>query len=55
MFICFVEIKGESFGLFKKYCLNWGFINYLLDGNGVIIVKNIFVVEFFVYVNKIKG
>ena len=29
---CFVETKGESSGLFKKYRLNRGFTNYLLDG-----------------------
>ena len=34
---CFVETKGESSGLFKKYRLGRGFTNYLLDENGVII------------------
>lgn len=38
---CFVETKGENSGLFKKYRLNRGFANYLLDENGVIIAKNI--------------
>lgn len=38
---CFVETKGESSDLFKKYRLNRGFTNYLLDDNGVIIAKNI--------------
>ena len=38
---CFVETKGESSGLFKKYRLGRGFTNYLLDENGVIIAKNI--------------
>lgn len=28
---CFVETKGESSGLFKKYRLGRGFTNYLLD------------------------
>ena len=37
---CFVETKGESSGLFKKYRLGRGFTNYLLDENGVIIAKN---------------
>ena len=32
---CFVETKGESSGLFKKYRLGRGFTNYLLDENGV--------------------
>ena len=28
---CFVETKGESSGIFKKYRLGRGFTNYLLD------------------------
>lgn len=39
--MCFVETKGEKSGLFKKYSLNRGFTNYLLDDNGIIIAKNI--------------
>ena len=42
---CFGETKGEDSGLFKKYRLNRGFTNYLLDGNGVIIAKNISAAE----------
>lgn len=38
---CFVETKGESSGIYKKYRLGRGFTNYLLDDNGVIIAKNI--------------
>ena len=52
---CFVETKGESSGLFKKYRLNRGFTNYLLDGNGVIMAKNISAAELSAYANKIKG
>ena len=52
---CFAETKGESSGLFKKYRLNRGFTNYLLDGNGVIIAKNISAAELSTYANKIKG
>lgn len=52
---CFGETKGESSGLFKKYRLNRGFTNYLLDGNGVIIAKNISAAELSAYANKIKG
>ena len=52
---CFVETKGESSGLFKKYRLNRGFTNYLLDGNGVNIAKNISAAELSAYANKIKG
>ena len=52
---CFVETKGENSGFFKKYRLNRGFTNYLLDGNGVIIAKNISAAELSAYANKIKG
>ena len=48
---CFVETKGESSGLFKKYRLGRGFTNYLLDENGVIIAKNISAAELSAYVN----
>ena len=49
--ICFVETKGESSGLFKKYRLGRGFTNYLLDDNGVIIAKNISASELSAYLN----
>ena len=48
---CFVETKGEYSGLFKRYRLNRGFTNYLLDGNGVIIAKNISAAELSAYLN----
>ena len=48
---CFVETKGESSGLFKKYRLCRGFTNYLLDENGVIIAKNISAAELSAYLN----
>ena len=48
---CFVETKGESSGLFKKYRLGRGFTNYLLDENGVIIAKNISATELSAYLN----
>ena len=48
---CFVETKGESSGLFKKYRLGRGFTNYLLDENGVIIAKNITAAELSAYLN----
>ena len=48
---CFVETKGESSGLFKKYRLGCGFTNYLLDENGVIIAKNISAAELSAYLN----
>ena len=48
---CFVETKGESSGLFKKYRLGRGFTNYLLDENGVIIDKNISAAELSAYLN----
>ena len=48
---CFVETKGESSGLFKKYRLGRGFTSYLLDENGVIIAKNISAAELSAYLN----
>ena len=48
---CFVETKGESSGLFKKYRLGRGFTNYLLDENGLIIAKNISAAELSAYLN----
>ena len=48
---CFVETEGEDSGLFKKYRLNRGFTNYLLDDNGVIIAKNISAAELSAYLN----
>ena len=48
---CFVETKGESSGLFKKYRLGRGFTNYLLDENGEIIAKNISAAELSAYLN----
>ena len=48
---CFVETKGESSGLFKKYRLGRGFTNYLLYENGVIIAKNISAAELSAYLN----
>ena len=48
---CFVETEGEDSGLFKKYRLNRGFTNYLLDENGVIIAKNISAAELSAYLN----
>ena len=50
---CFVETKGESSGIFKKYRLGRGFTNYLLDGNGVIIAKNISAADLSAYVSEI--
>lgn len=47
----FVETAGDDSGLFKKYKLNRGFSNYLLDENGVIIAKNISANDLSAYVN----
>ena len=49
---CFVETAGESSDLFKKYRLSRGFTNYLLDGDGVIIAKNISATELSTYLQK---
>ena len=38
---CFAETEGESSDLFRKYGLDRGFTNYLLDDRGVIIAKNV--------------
>ncbi|MGL5981541.1 MAG: TlpA family protein disulfide reductase [Phocaeicola sp.] len=38
---CFVELEGSSSWLYKKYRLDRGFRNFLLDKRGVIIAKNI--------------
>ncbi len=50
---CFVETTGENSGVFKKYNLNRGFVNYLLDGNGVIIAKNISPAQLPAYIGQI--
>lgn len=38
---CFVETSGEASGIYKKYRLNKGFKNFLLNEKGVIIAKSI--------------
>lgn len=38
---CFVETAGTRSDLFSKYRLNKGFTNYLIDGRGVIIAKDL--------------
>lgn len=48
---CFVDTKGESSALYKKYRLGRGFTNYLLDDNGVIVAKNISAAELSSYLN----
>ncbi|MCD8079471.1 MAG: redoxin domain-containing protein [Bacteroides sp.] len=48
---CFVETRGENSQIFKKYRLNKGFSNYLLDQNGVIIAKNISAADLSAYLN----
>lgn len=49
--LCFVETKGDKSDLFRKYNLNRGFSNYLLDENGIIIAKNISAAELSSYLN----
>lgn len=49
--LCFVETKGEKSNLYKKYNLNRGFSNYLLDENGIIIAKDISAAELSSYLN----
>ncbi|GAE84306.1 thioredoxin-like domain-containing protein [Bacteroides reticulotermitis] len=50
---CFVETEGENSRVFKKYRLNQGFTNYLLDGNGVIIAKNISAANLSAYIKEV--
>ncbi|WP_420186859.1 TlpA family protein disulfide reductase [Bacteroides pyogenes] len=50
---CFVETQGENSRLFRNYSLKRGFTNYLLDGNGVIIAKNISAADLSAYVKEI--
>lgn len=49
---CFVDTKGEASAIFKDYKLKNGFGNYLLDGNGIIIAKNISAAQLADYINK---
>lgn len=49
---CFVDTKGEASAIFKNYKLNKGFGNYLLDGNGIIIAKNISAAQLADYLKK---
>ena len=48
---CFVETQGEESDLYKRYRLQRGFGNYLIDDNGVIIAKNISADELSAYLN----
>lgn len=52
---CFVETKGKHSVLFKKYRLNAGFGNYLLDTNGVIVAKDISAAELSLFLNSSSG
>lgn len=38
---CYVETDGESSALYRTYRLNRGFHNFLLDGQGVILAKDV--------------
>jgi hypothetical protein len=49
---CFVDTKGEASPIYKSYKLNNGFGNYLLDGNGIIIAKNISAAQLNDYIKK---
>ena len=50
---CFVVDQGDKSRLYQTYKLNRGFKNYLLDGNGVIIAKNISAAELPAYLNAV--
>ena len=38
---CFVDTKGETSRIYKRYRLEEGFTNYLLDSEGTIVAKNL--------------
>lgn len=46
---CFTEIKGESSAIFRKYELEHGFSNYLIDKDGVIVAKGLSVGQLAAY------
>jgi hypothetical protein len=46
-----VETQGVESDLYKRYRLQRGFGNYLIDDNGVIIAKNISADELSAYLN----
>ena len=48
---CFVETQGVESDLYKRYRLQRGFGNYMIDDNGVIIAKNISADELSAYLN----
>lgn len=48
---CFVDTAGKASDLYRTYQLGQGFINYLLDENGVILAKNISANELSAYLN----
>ena len=50
---CFLVAKGDKSILYKRYNLNRGFKNYLLDENGVIIAKNISAAELPAYLDAV--
>ena len=46
---CFTETKGESSAIFRKYDLEHGFSNYLIDKDGVIVAKGLSVGQLAAY------
>ena len=48
---CFIELEGKNSEIYQTYRLHKGFINYLLDKNGVIIAKNINAQQLSSYLN----
>ena len=47
----YLEMEGENSEIFKSYDLKNGFVNYLLDKNGVIVAKNLSADELVSYLN----
>jgi hypothetical protein len=52
--ICVLQSDGSKSGVYNIYRLDRGFTNYLIDGNGIIIAKDISAAELSAYINAVK-
>ncbi|MDR0895103.1 MAG: hypothetical protein LBN06_07385 [Prevotellaceae bacterium] len=48
---CFVDTRGNDSGIYRKYRLSRGFTNYLLNGQGVIVAKDLSPADLDKYLN----
>ena len=48
---CFVETEGSDSEVFRDFALEQGFTNFLIDGNGVIVAKNISASDLVSFIN----